>query len=305
MSWLLPALLSPIFAAAVNHIDKALLSRYFKGGGAGSLVIFSALIGIPVSLLIATFSKDVFVIAPMSGILLIFNGMFYMMSIIPYFYALAMDEASVVSPLTQMISPIGLVLSFFLLGERVSSQSILGGLIITVCAIALSLEIKKKRKVKIKTKVIGLMLLASFLFALNGLIFKMMAIESPFWTTAFWEYLGVIIFGVLALCFVRSYRHQFLKVISENNLSILSINAINEVCAVIAKLSIHFASVLAPLAIVFWVAEGFQPVFVVVFGILLTRFFPNISKERIDSTTLTQRATAILGMLFGTFLLSS
>ncbi len=306
--WVVPALLSPIFAALVNHIDKALLSRYFKGGGAGALVIFSACIGFPIALLIAIFSSQIWVIAPSAVAILIVNGMIYMAGIVPYLYALMEDEASIVSPLSQMISPISLVLGLLFLNEAIAAEQMVGGVIVMLGAVLLSIKVgevgKRKRHISIKKKVVGLMFVASFFVALNGLLFKSVAIHASFWTTAFWEYVGVMVFGLLAFCFVPTYRHQFIDVLRQNKLSILSINAINEVCAVIAKLTLHFATLLAPLAAVFWIAEGFQPVFVLVFGILLTMFFPHISKEEIKRHVLYQKIAAILAMMLGTYLLA-
>lgn len=304
--WIFPALLSPIFAALCNHIDKALLSRYFKAGGAGALVIFSACIGFPIALLISVFYSGIWAIEPTSVAILIVNGMIYMAGIVPYLYALMEDEASIVSPLSQMISPISLILGLLFLKETIVSEQVIGGCIVMIGAVLLSLKVgnRGKRRFSIKKRVVGLMFIASFFVALNGLLFKTVAIHASFWTTAFWEYVGVMVFGLLAFCFVPSYRHQFLDVLKENKLSILSINAINEVFAVIAKLTLHFATLLAPLAAVFWIAEGFQPVFVLLFGIILTLFFPKIAREEIKRSSLIQKVGAITAMLIGTYLLT-
>ena len=43
MNWLFIALLPPILYAFTNHLDKFLLSKYFKGGHVGTLVLFSSL----------------------------------------------------------------------------------------------------------------------------------------------------------------------------------------------------------------------------------------------------------------------
>ena len=89
-----------------------------------------------------------------------------------------------------------------------------------------------------------------------------------------------------------------------NKVSVLSINVINEICAVIAKLTLHYATLLAPVAAVFWIAEGFQPVFVLLIGIVLTIFFPRIATEEIKRSVLSQKIVAIAAMLVGTYLLT-
>ena len=44
MTWFLIALIGPFLYALSNHIDKILLSKYFKEGGAGTLILFSSLL---------------------------------------------------------------------------------------------------------------------------------------------------------------------------------------------------------------------------------------------------------------------
>lgn len=44
MSWFFLALIGPFLYALTNHIDKILLKRYFRRGGVGTLMLFSALL---------------------------------------------------------------------------------------------------------------------------------------------------------------------------------------------------------------------------------------------------------------------
>jgi len=46
MNWFLIALVPPALWAITNHFDKYLLSKYFKGGGVGALMVFSSIIGV-------------------------------------------------------------------------------------------------------------------------------------------------------------------------------------------------------------------------------------------------------------------
>lgn len=296
------ALVAPILWAATNHIDKYLINKYFRNGGVGSLIIFSSLIGIFVLPFILIIHPAVFSINPILALLIIANGSLYVLGLLPYLYALAEDEASIVVPLFQTIPVFSYVLAFFVLGERLASIQIVASLLIILGAITLSLDLNQK-KIKFKKKVFWLMFLASFLIALNGLIFKYVAIQENFWTTSFWEYIGFAVLSIILLLFVRSYREQFLLVVKNNKRAVLGWNTTNEVLNIIAKIIMNFATLLAPLALV-WVVNGFQPFFVLFFGIIITLFFPRFSKENLLKKHLAQKVIAILIMFIGVYLLN-
>jgi len=302
MNWFMIALVAPILWAATNHIDKYLINKYFRNGGVGSLIIFSSLIGIFVLPFILIIHPAVFSINPILALLIIANGSLYVLGLLPYLYALAEDEASIVVPLFQTIPVFSYVLAFFVLGERLASIQIVASLLIILGAITLSLDLNQK-KIKFKKKVFWLMFLASFLIALNGLIFKYVAIQENFWTTSFWEYIGFAVLSIILLLFVRSYREQFLLVVKNNKRAVLGWNTTNEVLNIIAKIIMNFATLLAPLALV-WVVNGFQPFFVLFFGIIITLFFPRFSKENLLKKHLAQKVIAILIIFIGVYLLN-
>src|SRR5680860_354219 len=82
---------------------------------------------------------------------------------------------------------------------------------------------------------------SSFFYALNGVIFKMIAIDAGFWGSTFWEQSGKIILGILIFIFIRSYREQFLRVFKMNKFSVLSLNILNETVVLSADLLLAFA----------------------------------------------------------------
>lgn len=304
MHWLLPSLFSPFFAACVNHIDKRLLTKYFKGGEVGSLVLFSSLISVPIAGAILVFGVDVFSMEYLARFQLITAGVLYMLALLPYFFALYRDETSVVAPLFQMVSPISYIFGALVLGEHVAGDGLLAGALIVGAAIFLSLDLSDKRAIVLKRDVFFLMLLSSTIFALNGVVFKSAALtQQGFFVAAFWNYVGVALFGGVVFCCVPKYRRQFLQVLRQNKLSILSLNATNEACAVAAQLLLHFATMLAPLAMVYWIAEGFQPFFVLLFSFVFFMLSPRRAGYRITTPVL-QKIIAVSIMLIGTYLLS-
>ena len=118
------------------------------------------------------------------------------------------------------------------------------------------------------------MLGSSALYAINGILFKFVAeTQQRFWPSLFWDFSGKVVFGVLIFLAIKSYRRQFLSVLKDNRLSILSLNALNEILGVVGEGALVFAVLLAPVALV-QVVSGFQPAFVFLYGVILTLFFP-------------------------------
>lgn len=302
MNWFLIALLPPIFWSITNHFDKYLLSRYFKGGGVGALMVFSSLIGLLLLPIIVLLHPAVLQVS-ISSIFIAINGFFYVLAVLPYFYALQKDEASICVPLFQLIPVFSFILSFLILGETLNNIQLIGGLLIMISAIAISLDLTDGKKIKFKKEVFWYMVLSSFLFALNFILFKFFAIQSDFWFTSFWEYVGFAIFAAFLLIIVKSYRVQFFNVLKINRVTVLGLNGINEVVNIIAKVSFNLASLLTPVTLV-WIVNGTQPFFVFIYGIILTLLFPKISQENITKKVLLQKSIAIVIMFIGAYLIN-
>lgn len=71
MNWFFIALFAPALWSITNHIDKYLITKYFRGGGTGSLLIFSALIGFAVLPFILVIHPQVFDIQTLNGYILL------------------------------------------------------------------------------------------------------------------------------------------------------------------------------------------------------------------------------------------
>ena len=303
MNWFLIALIAPVLWAITNHIDKYLISKYFKGGSIGALMIFSSIIGFLLLPIIYFIEPNVLNIEISIILILVFNGILYVVGLLPYFYAIEKDEASIVVPLFQLIPLFSYILALFALDEKLTSLQIIASLLIVIGAVLISINFDNGKE-KFKSKVFWLMVLSSFLVALNGLIFKIFAIKESYWTSGFWEYVGFSIFAIVLILFVKSYRKQFLYVFKNNKVVVLSINGANEILNIIAKLSMNFATILAPLALA-WVVNGFQPFFVLLFGVMLAMFFPKLTDESLNKKHILQKVIAILIMFAGTYLLNS
>lgn len=286
--------------ALVNHADKYIISKYFVGKGVGSLVIFTSLSGFIFALFILLFDRSVLAFDFLSAVIIAISGAILVASFIPYLYALEKEEASMVSTLFQLIPVFSYFLALFFLNETLSLKQIFASLLILLGAVIISLDLSKK--INLKLRPFLLMVVSSFMSALSALIFKIIALEQNYWGTAFWEYIGGAFFGLFLFTCIGLYRKQFLATIAKGRLVVFSINFLAELLNIIAKLLVNFASLLAPLTLVL-VVNGFQPLFVFVYGILITIFLPKIGKETLTKKVIVQKLIAIFVIFIGVYFL--
>ncbi|MEK7552251.1 MAG: DMT family transporter [Patescibacteria group bacterium] len=301
MNWFFIALIGSLFYASTNHIDKYLISRYLKNREIGSLIIFSSIFSVFALPIIFFIRPEVFSVTLIQGVVLTLAGMMTVIALLLYFYALLEDEATNVVPFYQTIPIFAFILGYIVLGETVTSTQIIAALVIIVGATTLSLEFNGN-SIRFKGKVVLFMLLASFLYAVSSVIFKLVALEEGFWLSTFWSLVGKVALGSFFLIAIPIYRNQFLTVLKENKVRILALNSINETVSIIADGLVGFATLLAPIAIVL-LAGSFQPVFVLLIGITITIFLPHISQESISKKHILQKVFAISLIMVGSYFL--
>ena len=302
MSWFFIALWAPFLLACANHNDKFLLSRYLKDKSIGAIVIFSSLfsgVAIPIVLLI---QPDAYEVSLVQGSALVATGMLSVLGAVCYLYALDIDEASFVTPFYQMVPIFAYFLGYFILGETITLAQGLGASVIIVGALALSLEFGR-RGIRLKRNVVALMLAACLLSAINGVIFKLIAVEIGFWVSLFWGFVGQVMAGLTSLVCVPSYRRDFLGLFKQQKVAGVGLIALSRTLLSVSEAVTLYATLLAPVALVL-VVNSFQPVFVFMLGIVLTLLLPRVAKESLDRRKMLQKGVGIGLMLMGGYLIS-
>jgi drug/metabolite transporter (DMT)-like permease len=302
MSWFFIALWAPFLLACANHNDKFLLSRYLNHKNIGAIVIFSSLfsgVAIPIVLFI---QPDVYEVSLVQGCALVVTGMLSVLAAVCYLYALDIDEASFVTPFFQTAPIFAFFLGFFILGETITLAQGLGSFVIIAGALALSLEFGR-RGIRFKRNVVALMLAASFLSAINGVIFKLIAVERGFWISLFWGFAGQVAAGLTFLVCVPSYRRDFLGLFRQQKVAVVGLIALSRTLFSVSEAVTLYATLLAPVALVL-VVNSFQPLFVFTLGVVLTLFLPRVAKESLSRMKLLQKGVGICFMLVGAYLIS-
>lgn len=298
--WLALAFSAPLLWAVSTHIDKYLVERFFKESSVAVLLIFTSLIGIAPLPIIAIFDPNVLAISRIAITIIAGAGILYMGAMYFYLGALQQEEASVISPLFQTSPLFAYALAYFLLGERLTPEQLLGGALIVSSAATLSLEFGVKRRFKLR--LILLMLACALSLALSSVIFKIFAIRDEFWTTTFWMFLGEVIFGA-ALLAVPSIRSEFAHVFDVNPGAVIAINGANELINLGGGLFARYAFLLGPLSITQAITST-APLMVFLLGVLLTLFFPSLGREDLSFHNVARKCAAVVLVIAGVILVT-
>jgi drug/metabolite transporter (DMT)-like permease len=293
------------------HLDKYLVERFFKDSNVALMVLFTALVVVLALPIIWYFEPAVLNPSFGSIALIALAGILYMTGMLFYLRALQNEEASVVAPFFQTGPLFGYVLAYLVLGETLSPRQLLGGALIIGGALFVSIRVAPSHPSPasgggegrgFKTRLAVLMVACGFIMALASLIFKVFALKVEFWTTTFWMFVGEGIFGA-ALLMIPSYRRQFIALLRTNTAALLSINASNELINLGGGLGSRYALLFAPLSIVQAIGST-TTLFVFVFGIVLSVFFPGLGRENLSGRELVQKGVAAVIVAIGVALVT-
>lgn len=300
MNWFALAILSPILFAITNHIDKALLSRYFEEGGVGSLLIFSAIASALALPILYYFDNDVFAAEPIHQLALTFAALLNIALLWLYLTALEDADASIVIVFYQLVPVFGAMLGFALLGEHLSEGQMGAMAVVILGASIASFNIRKSARMTFRKRTVLCMIGASFCWALSATIFKAVALEANVIRALFWEHVILALAGVAIYQLFPTYRKSFLKAFQGSSGAIISLNLLNETLYILGNVAAAFAYLMVPVSLVL-LTEAFQPLFVFVIGLTLVLIAPRWTSERFVPAELFQKAVAILVTATGTY----
>ena len=298
--WLLYAFSGPLLWAASTHIDKYLVDKYFRHSDTAVLMVFTAFLGVFALPVIWAFEPKVLQLSLLATGVMTVSGVLYMGAMLFYLRAIQSEEASVVAPLFQASTLFTFVLGLVFLHELPRWQQLLGVVLIIGGAIGLSLD-KHLHLASFKPRLVLLMVAATFVLALSGVVFKYFAVNDEFWSTTFWTFVGEGLFGAAILA-VPKYRRQFVTLFRKNPGPVIGVNAANELINLGGGLGVRYASLLAPVALVSAVSAT-TTFFVFLFGILLTLFFPKFGREDLSARNVIQKAVGGILIMAGVALI--
>ncbi len=319
--WFLCILFSQCVWAIGVYLDKYLVTSDDPNSTedeVGTLVLVSAFFNGIVALVVlgvmyALYQSDawsmVFGFGKVNIALAFMVGVFEILWLIPYFYALDYTDETAAPPLFQTIPIFGLLLGFFVFSDIPTQTQLVASLVVVAGALILNLEIAKESTAgkKIRSlfnwKAIGLMLLASFIVAFSAFIFKDSAEGGNYGSSAFWMAIGAFVAGWCTWFFVPSYRKQFNSFIREKNYKKLGMNAINETTDNLAIFSFYGAVVLGPATAVVQAGAAYQPILLLLIGVVLAFFGSSSHKHHLNVRNLLIKSIGICLIVGGSVFL--
>lgn len=296
------AIVSPLLYATTNHLDNILLERYFKEGGVGTLMLFSALLALLALPILLFIDPDVLAVSHQNMLLLAGVGVINTILLWAYLQAMFNDEPTVVIIYYQLVPVMGLGMGYLVLDETLSLIQVASMAIIILGALILTVVMDDEGRIVFRLKTAGYMLLASFCWAAESTFFKVAALVENPTRSFFWEHVSLVGIGILMFALIPHYRQSFVKALKLNSKPVLGLNVLNEGLYMTGNYIAALVVVLIPVSLTL-LMNSFQPLFVLLVGIVLTVMFPRLDVEHVNRRHMTQKLLAIALTGVGAYLL--
>ncbi len=298
MNWITLSLLAPLIYTVVVFVDKFVVEHKVKlslgmpGYGAISATMFGTIVW-----LFAGISG----VGSKNALLILASGCISMFGFALYFYALAKSQTSYIIALLQTTPLFTLVFSYLLLDERLSTQQLLGFVLVFIAVIGLSVD-KVESRLKVDAAFWSI-LLANVFFALASIVVAYTSDSVAFMPLLALESWGIAIGGAMLLLLVRQVRTAFINSFKTVGRQTLRIVFFNEGLFIFVKALSYFAITLGPVSLVN-VLGGTQVFYGFMAGVLLSRTYPKYFKEDLGRRELIFKLCFSM-VLFGGILLMS
>jgi drug/metabolite transporter (DMT)-like permease len=305
VQWLAVAavFIGSLLFAVGNHTDKFLVDKERDGSSLESVMLFSTLVAGPIMLLaMLIYAKFEIAFAPIPAALAVLAAISYTLANYFYFRALEKNDTTVVIAMTQLIPVFTFIISAVFFQEFLTTRQMIGGAIIIASAVAISTNLKDLKN-RQNYQVLGLMLLFSLFYAGFFKLFEVANKTSDYGSASVFFQFGLTLVGVF-LWLRRKYRREFIKSIKQNGRVFVGLNVFNEIINAVAAQLDNWAVIFLPLAIVNTLA-GFQPVFVLILGLVGAKFWPKIFQDKVSRGELIRKSFCILISLVGLYVMFS
>ncbi len=298
---ILLAMLAAVFYAATNHIDKYLISKAVKNADYRALILVSTIIAGGVMAIIYLFVCNFQLAFDIPSILLLlFNSALYTIANIFWFKALDRDDTTIIVIMFQLIPVFMLLLSPLILSDQhISPLQLMGGLLITLAAVFLTYEPTHKKFDKQKLITLAIMSFVSLAYAIWFIIERYINQEHVFNQTVLWSNITLFFVGVLIFALIKSFRKSFTKLLKTNGPKVIGLNLVNEMLNSFGGVFSTFAGTMTSVALISFVTQGVQPFAVMLIGLLITKLFPKIEKEKITKSDIIKRTATIIVCIIG------
>lgn len=297
MHWLIVVITAHALNAVNFVVDKFLLGKSIKDTFVYTFAI--GVLGLLVLLLIP-FGFEY----PGLFLLLVnlFTGVVFIFGLMFFFSSLKQNEASRIVPLIGSSIPIiTFFLSFVFLKERLSAPEILAFLFLVLGTYLITQDIHGHQR-SLTLKGMWVAFAAAFFFAIAFVLNKYAFNTQLFLSAFIWIRIG----SFLAVCVFlvkRKHRKAVTHTWKSTDRKIRTLFLMNQGIGALAFLLISYAISLASVTLVN-ALQGVQYGILLIFVVFLSRFYPNLLKEKIERGVVLQKTFAVICISFGLFILS-
>ncbi len=272
--WIFFAFLAPALYAVGEILDEYLSNRIFKRV---IPIVFLALLlnflFVPVLFLIQKPVMPSFnLIWPLIGV-----GLTNLLYLFPYYKSLKIEDTSIVSAFFSIGKIIIPIFAFVFIGEVLQFREYLGIGVIIIGNVLLAFHMKSGKI--LLSKAFYLIIIASTILAIDGILYKYMFDQGINWSTAIGGQL--LISGILGCAFLLINpvtRKQILAEMGQYRKSSIKLFFTEELFTFLALGAEAFAISLAPVSLVKGIGMSI-PIFVLVYTVIVKKYNPKAFRE--------------------------
>lgn len=296
-NWLFFSLLGPFLWGITTVFDGAILRNYIKSEFAKTW--FSALTRLPFILLFFWIGGF-----EIPGLMIVFwvtlAGLLWLITLIFNFKALSFEEPSRVAVFIQMAPVFTLLIAFLVLRETLEIDQLFAFILLLGGGVLAALR-RLKGGFQF-SKAFYLVMISSFLGALSGVVFKKFEPEFTNFFAAFAIYFIGGFLGTFLLIFRSHHREKVLKHFRNLPMRAWIMLVFTEFFGTIGVIAFVYALTLGKASLTM-VMVGTQPLFALLFGIILSRFVREIRKEDVQKNVLLLKGISFALIITGLVLL--
>ncbi|MFA6551698.1 MAG: EamA family transporter [Patescibacteria group bacterium] len=314
--WLLISIIGYFLNAGVYVADKHFLSKKIH-----SSIAYAFYVGIwSIGNIVFLWWSPFFPVWPWL-IIDLAAGLLFLWALIAWYKALHQSDATKVVPIVGAFVPIfSFILSYIFFGHVFTQQEFLAFLILLAGGILISIKRKETSRwewfcdrVKILfgsksaelhpvRRLIINSVISAFIFAAYYVLIKYIYLNQPFLGSFVWTRVGSFLGALLLILPERNWKIIFEPARKKEAIKNLPLFLVIRFIAVVAFILINYAISLGNVALVN-ALQGAQYLFLIVIVLFLSKSYPDVLKEEMDKTVLTQKLIGVMMVGVGLYLL--
>ena len=296
MNWIILALIAVILWSVGSIITKFCRVRYFENST--GYILFT----LPTALLslVLLFFEPFILLDFKTSLVAILTGILGTITYYFFLEAVHKEEVSKVIVLLQTAPLFVLIESTFFLNEILALKEYIAFLMILIGAVLISL--KKVEKRFVVTLGVILAILCAFFYSIQSVLLKYLS-EINLSTMMIYREIGFVVSTLFIFLVSSNARASLKKVIKDVNPKKTFLVYLAESIGMAGFFIMYLALQQGPVSMV-TVLDGLETVFIIIWTVLLSIFFPKILKEEINKKTIVIKAMSIILMIAGLYLIS-